>query len=177
MALVRGDPAEHPRGRIRNTRKLLTTAALIMSGLLITSSFAATVLISHQAFGEGGQASRRALAYLAHGYLGGGLGSVSDLSTIGIWWFAGASAMPGCSTSCPGTCPAMGWRPSGPGRCGPGAGVHGLAVGITVRFRADVEAQAGAYATGVLVLMRSAALAVTRSVRRRGPRSSRPGCR
>ena len=37
MPLVQGDPGdtpENPRGRIRNTRKLLTTAALIMSGFL-----------------------------------------------------------------------------------------------------------------------------------------------
>jgi hypothetical protein len=60
MSLVRGDPhdtPERPRGRIHNTRKLLTTAALIMSGFLITSSFATTVLIPHQEFEEGGQAS------------------------------------------------------------------------------------------------------------------------
>jgi len=65
MPLVRGDPhdpPERPWGRIHNTRKLLTTAALIMSGFLITSSFATTVLISHQQFEEGGQASGRALA-------------------------------------------------------------------------------------------------------------------
>jgi hypothetical protein len=60
------------------------TAALIMSGFLITSSFATTVLIPQREFQQGGQASGRALAYLAHQYLGNGFGTAYDLSTIGI---------------------------------------------------------------------------------------------
>ena len=36
----------------------------------------------------------------------------------------------------------------------------GINIAVTLVFRADVEAQGGAYATGVLVLMSSAALAV-----------------
>jgi hypothetical protein len=176
MPLVRGDPddtPEHPRGRIRNTRKLLVTAALIMSGFLITSSFATTVLIPHQQFEEGGPASGRALAYLAHQYLGNGFGTVYDLSTIGILWFAGASAMAGLLNIVPRYLPRYGMAPEWTTAVRPLAlSFTMVAFAITVIFRANVEAQAGAYATGVLVLMSSAAVAVTLSVRRGGRRSA-----
>ena len=48
MPLVKGDPDDDPQqpaGRIRNARKLLTTAALVMSVLLISSSMVTTLLI------------------------------------------------------------------------------------------------------------------------------------
>jgi hypothetical protein len=176
MPLVRGGPDDPPRrpvGRIRNTRKLLVTAALIMSGFLITSSFATTVLIPHQQFEAGGQASGRALAYLAHEYLGSGFGTVYDLSTIGILWFAGASAMAGLLNIVPRYLPRYGMAPEWTRAVRPLALAFTMvAFAITVIFRADVEAQAGAYATGVLVLMSSAAVAVTLSIRRRGSPSA-----
>ena len=53
MPLVKGDPAddpEAPAGRVRNTRKLLVTAAALMSGFLIASSLVTTLLIPPAAF-------------------------------------------------------------------------------------------------------------------------------
>src|SRR5919112_3895187 len=64
MPLVRGeagDSAEQPTGRIRNTKKMLTTAALIMSFYLITTSLVTAVLIPSEEFQEGGEANGRAL--------------------------------------------------------------------------------------------------------------------
>jgi hypothetical protein len=53
MPLIRGsstDTPENPAGRVRNTHKLLLTAAIIMSSCLMGSSVVVTMLIPPQAF-------------------------------------------------------------------------------------------------------------------------------
>ncbi|GHF39863.1 hypothetical protein GCM10017781_15600 [Deinococcus metalli] len=253
MPLVKGDPGDtpaQPTGRIRNARKLLTTAALIMSVMLIGSSLVTTLLIPrHEFWAEtsvtrvlngadlragravidvpldnsnrprevytlplpagrtgtytvqadtvggpvpitvsvaggadgssvpvtvttpSGAANGRALAYLAHNRFGEAFGTLYDASTILILWFAGASAMAGLLNIVPRYLPRYGMAPDWARATRPLVVLFTLISAlVTLAFRADVDAQAGAYATGVLALMTSAAIAVFLTELRRGHR-------
>ena len=171
MPLIDGGPTDRswsprtgdvPMGRVANTRKLLVVAAVIMSGMLILSSVVTTLLIAPADYAEGGKASGRAIAFLAHRYLGSGFGTVYDVSTILILGLAGASAMAGLLHLIPRYLPRFGMAPRWAALSRPLVLLlFAVDVVITLIFGASVEAQSGAYATGVLVLILSAALAAT----------------
>jgi hypothetical protein len=178
MPLVKGDPGddpEKPMGRIRNTRKLLTLSAVIMSVMLISSSVVTTMLIPAKEFlaASGGQpageANGRALAYLAHKMFGDGFGTIYDISTILILWFAGSSAMAGLLNIVPRYLPRYGMAPEWTRAVRPLVLIFtGICFFVTFMFKAGVDNQAGAYATGVLGLMTSATVAVTLAAKKAG---------
>jgi hypothetical protein len=161
MPLIRAESVEE---RVHNTRKLLMTASFIMSVFLLATSTVTTLLIEPDKFKEGAEANGRAMAYLAHKYLGSGFGALYDVSTILILAFAGASAMAGLLSLIPRYLPRFGMAPDWARASRPLVLVFtATAFGVTGLFHASVDAQGGAYATGVLVLITSGALAVTMS--------------
>jgi len=158
VASKNGDIAE----RIKNSKKLLLGAALIMSFFLLTASFSTALIIPFHEFQKGGDANGRALAYLAHKYFGDTFGTIYDISTISILWFAGSSAMAALLNLVPRYLPRYGMAPEWARASRPLALVFtGIAFIVTLIFKADVDAQGGAYATGVLVLITSASFATT----------------
>ncbi len=170
MPLVRGhgeSEADVIASRIAGTQRLLLTAALIMSVLLIGSAIVTATRIPGGTLLEGGPANGRALAYLAHRDMGEAFGTVYDVVTVAILWFAGASAMAGLLNLVPRYLPRYGMAPDWARATRPLVLIiTGIGVLVTVLFDANVDAQGGAYATGVLVLMTSAAVAVTIAVPR-----------
>jgi hypothetical protein len=179
MPLVKGDPDDteaRPSGRIRSTQKLLAVAAVIMSVMLIGSSVVTTLLIPPEEFLHGGAAYGRALAYVAHEQLGELFGTLYDISTILILWFAGASALAGLLNIVPRYLPRYGMAPDWARATRPLVMIFiAVCFLVTIVFRADVEEQAGAYATGVLALITSATIAVTLSAHRKGQRGAMLG--
>ena len=108
MPLIRSTDIDE---RIKFAKRLLIAAASIMSVFLIATSIITTLLIPAPYFQAGGIANGRAMAYLAHKYLGAGFGTIYDLSTILILSFAGASAMAGLLNIIPRYLPGFGMAP------------------------------------------------------------------
>jgi predicted DNA-binding WGR domain protein len=170
MPLIKGKKTDDPlcpEGKIANTKKLLFSAALIMAVFLLLSSLVTTLLIPAALFQEGGEANGRALSYLAHKFFGASFGITYDITTVLILWFAGASALAGLLNLVPRYLPKYGMAPDW-ARSQKALVIFFAVVScvVTVLFKANVDAQAGAYATGVLVLMTSAAFAVLLAVKR-----------
>ncbi|WP_437184917.1 amino acid transporter [Planctomicrobium sp. SH668] len=164
------DPPDQPVTRIRGTKKLLLTAAIIMSILLLASSIAITLLIPEAELKEGGRAENRALAYLAHGqnpdpvayWCGNTFGTIYDISTISILWFAGASALSGLLNLIPRFLPRYGMAPRWAAAMRPLVLIIvAICLIVTLIFRANVAEQGAAYATGVMVLILSGCIAVS----------------
>jgi hypothetical protein len=188
MPQIKGRPGEslkNPRGRIRNTRKLLFTAALIMSVFLLGSVLVTTTLIPAEGFKINGQWSYRALAYLAHGgplatgegaealnpLFGNLFGTIYDISTIVILCLAGTSVITSLQSLIPQFLLRFGMEQKWAQTWGVLFGIFALInLVVTVWFRASVGAQRGAYATGVLVSIASAGVltVVDRWSKRRG---------
>lgn len=182
MPMVRGgkdDGPTHSRAQIRNTRWLLTTAALSMSIYLLASTLITTVLIPPGAQLIEGQARYRALAYLAHGgALADGqsatvlspafgllFGVIYDVSTVAILAMAGLSFAMTLSSWIPPYLQRLGMQFNWAVRLGGLVWLFtALKFVVTVYFGADVDAHRAAYLTGVLALFAFAALAACADV-------------
>ncbi len=179
MPLVKGDPTDteespagpHPQREEAAHRRPRS----IMSVMLIGSSLVTTLLIPAEQFQPGGEANGRALAYLAHELFGDGFGTVYDVVDDRHPVVRGRLGDGGSAQHRAALPPAL-RHGSGLGPLDPPARARAslIAAIVTLAFDASVDSQAGAYATGVLALMTSAAIAVFLTEWRRGHR--RRGC-
>lgn len=176
MPLIRGGGSTTEReliGRIIGAKRLLSWAAIIMSVLLIGSSIVTATLIEPAELmkpgvdGSGGHALNRALAYIAHAegarqvspIFGTIFGTVYDIVTVAILWFAGASAMAGLLNLVPQYLPRYGMAPEWARSLRPLVVLFTTVnLFVSYAFNASVEAQSAAYATGVMVLISSACI-------------------
>ncbi|MCC7423254.1 MAG: hypothetical protein IT428_23505 [Planctomycetaceae bacterium] len=182
--MVRGRPEdtpEAPRGRIRNMRKLLVTATVLMSLWLFGAVLVTAVLVPHQALLKDGAAVHRALAYLAHGgtlvdgtsftvaspIFGETFGTVYDAFTIAILSMAGACVLIALRDYVPDYLQRFGMELEFAHRLGVKMRFFNIIVLLTaVVFHADIARLQWAYVTSVLALLAGGAYAAWLSVRR-----------
>ncbi len=185
MPLVRGratDDPERPRAVIRNTRLLLTLAALTMSAYLLTSTLVTTVLIPPGAQEVSGQAKLRSLAYLAHGgtladgrsagamnpTFGLTFGTAYDFATVAILALAGLSFALTLASWIPPYLNRLGMEFTWSVKLGLLAYLFlALKFALIAYYAADVDAHRAAYLTAVLAIFAFAALAATLDVAQR----------
>ncbi len=169
MPMIKTPEKESLPERIELTKHLLVTVAAIMAVFLLVGSTVTALLIEPKLFAEGGQANGRALAYLAHLYLGDTFGLIYDAATVLILWFAGASGVAALLSLVPQYLPRYGMAPGWARARKPLVLIiTGISVVLVVLFKANVDAQAGAFATGLLVLITSASVAAAITVYNRG---------
>lgn len=162
MIKTQDAPDVFPKQRIKDTQKILLSSALIMSFCLLTSSVITSIFINQADVADGGVAAGRALSYLGHKFYGNVFGNIYDISTIMILWFAGGSAMAALLAILPRYLPRFGMAPKWVELRRPVVVMNtAICFIILIIFRASVHAQSGAYATGVLALILSAAVAVS----------------
>jgi hypothetical protein len=174
-----GQEAGTLAGRVRNSRKLMLTAASVMALYLVSAVLVTTLVVPGAALAPGGEAEHRALAYLAHGspvadginstsvspLFGDRFGDVFDLSSAFILCLAGASVTMGLQNLLPHYLNRLGMDVSWAGRVGAILLVLNVIVLlVTVVFQASPSSQQWAYATSVLVLMAGAALAASKDL-------------
>lgn len=177
VPLVRGhqgQDSDHNRKRIRGSRALIVSAALLMTPLLLGAVLVVTLLL------PAGAAEYRTLSYLAHGgpladgqsgtllnpWFGPVFGTLYDLSTILILFLAGASVTISLRDLVPPYLMRYGMEMRWAHRVGVMMHLFNVVIlVVTLWFRASVSAQLWAYATSVLVLLTSAALAAFLDVR------------
>jgi hypothetical protein len=179
------DDPEHPRGRIRNMRKLLVTAALLMSCAIASSITVAATLIPSPEFQERGTAVHRALAYLAHGgrlsnglpgstlnrFFGPEFGTLYDACTVLILCLAGACVAIALRDYVPEYLKRFGMEMEWAHRLGIKMRFFNVLVLIVVfLFHAHISSLQWVYATSVLVLLSGGSFAALADLRRRVPR-------
>lgn len=186
--LVKGgsDDTGDMRGRVRNTRKLMAAAAVLMAVYVTAAVFVTTILVPQRGEGFVQSAEHRTLAYLAHGgatadgidfthvnrLAGRRLGSVYDGCAVLVLCLAGASGIIALRDLVPASLHRAGMELDWAHRHGLMMHLfNAIIVIITVFFHASVSAQQSAYATSVLALLAGAALAALADLSRRWERS------
>ncbi|MBS0260550.1 MAG: amino acid transporter [Planctomycetes bacterium] len=183
--LIRGDEQDDPqfpRGRIRNMRKLLFTAALVMACALLTAVTVAATLVPAREFQEGGKAQHRALSYLAHGHeiasalpghslnslFGPVFGTLYDATTVAILCLAGACVTIALRDYVPEYLKRFGMELNWAHRLGIKMRFFNVLVLLVVfLFHAQIASLQWVYATSVLVLLSGGTLAAVVDLRQR----------